>query len=681
MDRTIAMDSQVQDQGIEEKAEGRSVLCGNESEPNQAGHTRGDIPLQCQAETATMPTFKIKPRNDLIESPGAKKDYRWVPQNRGLYDQQSSSRQFQKDTFITIPWAILCNKKRFGSTIEARVLLAILAWTSDQQGISRLSDREIEIKRGPRPVRGKEAKNKAQPNTPIRILNQLEADNLIFISNRQGSNRAIQVDKTAIAICRGCQQNKKGQLLVHPTIFLLNLTTPQKIVLAARLAFQKMKTETMARRLGVSKISIKTHHLDLIKHKGALVKLEGKELVKFINALPEPLIKLFPTLNKTKYRYILGIDIDFSLLLYNKLSQSSEHSVRGQGSFQKTPSLQNQLNLPYKENQLTPPSRQENNMPRIPYDDTPEEHARWEAYRQNKIKTVGTASKSAHREFKPKRKIRQFKPTNDGRYDARYLADIDWIKKECPFINTSKPGTWIYDNALGMIRALDISPANGLRPDETKAILSVMVGKKPGQLNYPLSKEYITRNFLSIKFSESDRHELYARLNNMQSAEFKGKGNKVELAWAMRTNNNYSWLVHLWFAPPQRPREEFPLDLNEYKSQYERALGLMPVNLAKDQEGRLAWAVRALRKKYLEEFRARRPAGYEGDLFYGDWPKFFNSLAEHFDNQDVNIYPGWFRSDGEPVKTFLAESGFRDARAGCRPPAYNKEQEGSHAQW
>lgn len=649
----------------------------------------------------TTRQWNFKPRHDCLkksiaienhkeawERSDLPQDMSWQPKNIKLYNQQINVYPYEKNTFQAIPWSILCNKK-FGKSLEARGLLAILARSADENGRTKLTNKEIEKRRGPRPVRGKKVKWRKNQDTPTRLLSLLEESEAICIHNREGKNRTIHICQDAIDIIqktKNCPQEEK-QLFIPPEIFLLTLSTPQKIYTAARMALQGLSVKNMSKRLGISENTIKDHHFILENTKGVLEKLVGEDFEFYIKKLPvelQPPIKPYATPDKTLYRYILGIDIDYNLLLlHNNRNNLNEHSVRGQGVFQNTPSLQNQnnQNLPYKENQLNPSLKENNNMAKVPYDDTPEEHARWEAYRQNKIKTVGTASKSAHCEFKPKRKIRQFKPTNDGRYDARYLADIDWIKKECPFINTSKPGTWIYDNALWTVRALAIGPTNGLRPDEITAILSVMVGKKPGQLNYPLSKEYIARNFLSIKFSESDRHELYTRLNNMQSAEFKGKGKKVELDWAMRTNNNYSWLVHLWFAPPKRPREEFPPDLNDYKGQYERALGLMPVNLAKDQEGRLAWTVRVLKKVYLEEFRARRPVGYEGDLFYGDWPKFFNSLAEHFENQDVNIYPGWFRSDSEPIKGFLAESGFRDARAGCRLPAYNKEQEGSHAQW
>jgi len=674
MDRAATVDFQIESQAIKEAVKKRSFLLRKKSEQNQGVDPRNDIPLWGHDEAPAQTSYKIKPRNDLVKFTGPK-DYKWLPQDWQSYDQKVSSRQFEKNTFLTIPWAILCNK-RFGATLEIRVLLAILAWTADEFCDSRLSDGEIEIKRGPRPIRGRATKNKLQPNAPIRLLNQLESDKLISISNRQGRGRVIHVDKTAVAICRGCQKIKKGQLLIRPAIFLLNLTTPQKIILTSRLAFQEMSIPKMARRLGLSEISIKTHHLYLIRYKNALIKLKGVELLRFINGLPEPLIKLSPTLNKAKYRYILGIDINHKLLFYNNydLDRSATCNI----NFKKTSLYQERDQKPSLNENNTPALKQENSMAsRIAYDD-PMTHAELESAvrraRQSKAKN------NPRNDLRPKKKMRKFKPTDDGRYEKRYIDELEYIREQCPLINVSKPGTWIYDNALGIVRALTIGPAKALRWDVVNAILSVMVGKQPGNLNYPLSKEYIMRNFLDRSFSDDDRIELYARLNNMQSAEFKGNGKKVELAWAMCSNNNYSWLLHLWFTPPRRPREEFPPDLGEYRQQYERALGLMPVNMAKEREGQLAWTIKALRKRYIDEFRDRRPAGYNGNTWYGTWPLFFKELAEHFDRKDVDIWPGWFNPNGQLVKDFLAEAGFREAgRPGCRPRGYNRGREEEHA--
>lgn len=316
---------------------------------------------------------------------------------------------------------------------------------------------------------------------------------------------------------------------------------------------------------------------------------------------------------------------------------------------------------------------------RIAYD-TPADPAWLKAQREIVILRQKTASAPRRNETRKQPKLLKYAGKS---YPPEYLADMEWIKTNCPLIHSPARGTIAFDDDIRAIKALANGPANVLRKDEVSGILSRVVGQtwlgKPW--NDPLRKEWCLEMFLGVKHNREQRQELYRRLNNLMSVEFKGNGKKTHLAGSLRSRNNWSFLFQVAVAEPRRPRDEFPPDLNDYRHQYDVALGLTPPQMAKDQEGRLAWTIRRLRKAYLEGFRGRRPAGYEGNAFYGDWPKFFNNLAQHFDNQDAPIWPGWFNPDGQQVKNFLAEAGFRDARAGCRPPAYNKEQEGSHAQW
>lgn len=319
---------------------------------------------------------------------------------------------------------------------------------------------------------------------------------------------------------------------------------------------------------------------------------------------------------------------------------------------------------------------------RIAYD-TPADPAWLKAQREIATLRQKAASAPRHNETRKKPKLLKYAGKN---YPAEYLEDMEWIRANCPLIHMSARGTQSFNNDIRIVRILDNGPgsAKGLRPGEIDKILSQAVGKEwYGQKwNYPLSKEWCFKNFLDLRFDREARYEMYRRLNNLMSEEYNGKGKKIHLAEAMVSFRGYSFLMQVANVEPRRPRDQFPADLDEYRRQYNQALEISPTTLSQEQKGRLAYNIRGLKKKYLEDFRARRPAGYVGDAYYGDWPRFFTELVKYFDDQGAeNIWPGWFNPNGDIVSNFLANAEFIPVGVGCRPPAYNKPMEADDCAW
>lgn len=614
------------------------------------------------AERIRQAAQSIKPHGGVVKFPETAKDHRWEPTDKERYERQVQSWPFEKDTFLSLPWAILCNK-RFGPTLEARGLLSVLAWTADGSGISRLTDREIEAKRGPRPDRGRRGKNKTQPNTPIRILNNLEMLGLIAISNRQGKNRAIEVDKTAIEICKSCQSRKMGQLIVPPAVFLLNLTTPQKIILTARLTFQNMGAAKMARRLGLSQIRIKAAHLDLIDYKGVLVKLEGQELIRFINDCPQPLIKQFLTLNKAKYRYILGIDINHYLFLFHRNSfmidsGPTDRDLSGNPS--------------YKGNETTPPLN-DNNNPLLENDmktgqktSTTQE----DIDRYNRREALEQKAK-AIRPKSPRRK-KTFSPPKNG-YDRRHELDMEWIKNNCPLIHIPAPGTRSYHEDIRVVDVLERSPNAVMTPDEIRALLGGMDGKVLQGDRDPLTKEYISKWFLPARMDQEERRRLYKDVSDSLSREYGGRGEKMRLSQALLSHRGWSRILQCWLKAPRKARDQMPDDWREYEVEYYAALELVDGHPSHARVAELAHNIRATRKRWREDWRGKAPEGYDGRA-YLLWGTFFKELVDYFDQQPRRIHVGWFKPDSDPMNDFLAEVGFRGFRARSRPGGYNRDE-------
>ncbi len=567
-------------------------------------------------------------------------------QQSSYVQSPEQSNHLERPSFRTAPWFIL----RKGAPVSkgtALVFSVIWAAITDLSSPDKLTTYPVtneEI--------GKRSGIRGGAQAALKHIQKLEKIGFIK-RHKKHKGRYFEV------LVRPDDDNYLG-LTISGKVFKSNLSPTQKLLITIKEVFPRAGKSWICSRLGISNF---TYYYNLNK------------LQPYKESNSNPIKNLTQPYKESNP---IGI-VQVESLGGVALSKDKANDPSGHIADFETPLYQGDGQKPPLNENNTPALKQENYMaPKIAYD-TPADPAEVEmAIRRAR---QSRAKSNPRSDLRPKKKIREFKPTNDGRYEKRYIDELEYIREQYPLINISKPGTWIYDNALGIVRALTIGPIKSkvLRPDEVNAILSVMVGKQPGNLNYPLSREYIMRNFLDRSFSDEDRIELYTRLNNMQSAEYKGNGQKVELSWAMRSRNNYSWLLHLWFAPPRRPQEEFPPDLGEYRPQYERALGLMPVNMAKEREGQLAWIIRGLRKRYNDEFRDRRPAGYDGNTWYGTWTLFFKELAEYFDRQNADIWPGWFNPNGQTVRDFLADAGFRPAgRPSCRPQGYNKGKEAEH---
>lgn len=290
---------------------------------------------------------------------------------------------------------------------------------------------------------------------------------------------------------------------------------------------------------------------------------------------------------------------------------------------------------------------------------------------------AGTKNKGIRKSNHVRRKTpRPFSPPRDG-YDPLYILDMDWIRANCPLVHVPAPGTKSYHEDIMVVRALAEGPERVLKSDEISAIVAGMSGRTlPGD-RQALTEWYIRTHFLAHRKSQEERRRLFTLFSESLSLEYGGRGTKQRLSWAMRSHRNYCWLMHLWFRPKRRPRDEMPRDIADYQREFDRAVGIMPETMSPGRLPELARNIRKLLEVYLQDFRTRVPRGYDG-TFYNSWGKFFSELVEYFDRQDTDIWPGWFRPDGQPVQNFLAESGF--ITPGKGPSTYNRGGEGVYAQ-